>query len=57
MLDHVYIPKINYASSSMIDEIVDIKFLSTEQIKGISPDNKFMDLVRKMIKIVKNVSK
>lgn len=57
MLDNVYTPKINYTSSSMITEIVDIKFLSTDLIQGVSPDDKFMTLIRRIIKIVKNISK
>jgi 8-oxo-dGTP pyrophosphatase MutT (NUDIX family) len=57
MLDGSYIPKISYLSHSMLNETIDIKFLSTDLIQGISPEAKFMELVHKIIKIVKNANK
>lgn len=53
MQDNMYIPRVNY-STSMMTETLDIKFLSLNMMRSINPNYKFMALMKKIIKIVKN---
>lgn len=54
MLDNMYIPRINYTTSNMMTETLDIKFLSLNMIRSINPNFKFLSLMKRIIKIVKN---
>lgn len=54
MLDNYYEPKINYFVNNMVFEISDIKFVNTNLIKSLNKNISFHNMIKKIIKIVKN---
>lgn len=54
MLDNIYEPKLNYSAQNMIFEVEDIQFISSMNIQAYNNNKSFLELVKKIIKIVKN---
>jgi 8-oxo-dGTP pyrophosphatase MutT (NUDIX family) len=53
MLDNNYIPTINYDNNHMLYETNDIRFLPIDYIYIINNDIKFLDMLKKVLKIIK----
>lgn len=54
MLDNIYEPKMDYYLNSMVFEVSNIQFISSNKLQAFNNDKSFITLIKKIIKIVKN---
>ena len=54
MLDNVFEPRVDYHANSMVFEVSDIQFISSNKIQAYNNDKSFISFIKKIIKVVKN---